>query len=180
MPGRHSHRPRARLRGPVALLVAVVVAAGTVRGCGGDRVPGERPVAVAPRVEASGPQAPPAAVAVLHSWDRARAAAWARGDVDALRRLYLPGSVAGDHDVAMLRRWSDRGLRVRAMRMQLLAARTRVESADRLVLLVTDRLATATVGAGLRLPRDRVSTRRLDFRRTTDRWVLASVRDVRG
>ncbi|UNX56585.1 hypothetical protein MF406_18235 (plasmid) [Georgenia sp. TF02-10] len=186
MPGRHSHRPRARLRGPVALLATVAVAAGTVWSCSDDRAPQERPATVARQGEASRAGRTPGAVAVLHSWDRARAAAWARGDVGALRRLYLPGSAAGDRDIAMLRRWSARGLRVRRVRMQVLATRARLATADRLVLVVTDRLASGAVverTAGptdLRLPRDGVSTRRLAFRRTADRWVLASVRDVAG
>src|SRR5215210_1945355 len=38
-------------------------------------------------------------LSVLRDWDRARSAAWARGDVAALRRIYLTGSRVGAHDV---------------------------------------------------------------------------------
>ena len=121
-----------------------------------------------------------ASLAVLRDWDRARSAAWAHGDVSALRRIYLPGSRAGAEDVGMLSRWVERGLRVRRMTMQVLTVELRVRTERRIVLDVTDRLADAVavpVGGGrLRaLPRDGLTTRRLAFRLTRDGWVLAAV-----
>ena len=120
-----------------------------------------------------------ASLAVLRDWDRARSSAWARGDVAALRRIYLPGSRAGAEDVGMLSRWVERGLRVRWMTMQVLTVELRVRTERRIVLDVTDRLADAVavpVGGGrLRaLPRDGLTTRRLAFRLTRDGWVLAA------
>lgn len=125
-----------------------------------------------------------AALTVLRDWDRARAAAWRAGDADALRGLYAAGSAAGRADVAMLRRWRGRGLRVRGMAMQVLAVRLTARSPRRLVLVVTDRLTgpVAVDGAGhrWRLPRDRASTRRLVLRRTATRWQVRAVYDVAG
>lgn len=137
-----------------------------------------KPVAdVAPAAQSAGPVAAVRALVVLRDWDRARARAWGRGDPRALSRLYADGSVAGRRDVAMLRRWSARGLRVRGMSMQLLGVRLQARTPRRIVLVVTDRLVAAyAVGGGRRypLPRDNASTRRLEFRRVEGRWVLRS------
>lgn len=124
-----------------------------------------------------------AGVAVLREWDEARAAAWAAGDEHALRELYVPGSRAGEEDVAMLRRWVARGLRVEGMQTQVLSVDLLERSESRLVLRVTDRLAGAVAvrdsdGDEWSLPRDRASTQRMVFRRTPEGWLLASVRAV--
>lgn len=121
----------------------------------------------------SGPLAPPA---VLHDWDDRRAAVWSAGDVDALRSLYARGSRAARADVAMLRAWRDRGLRVEGMRMQLLDLDVRRASAERLDLVVTDRLTGAVaVGRGVRLPlpQDRATTRRVVLVRAGGVWRVA-------
>jgi hypothetical protein len=118
------------------------------------------------------------ALDVLRRWDAARARAWASADVSALRSLYTAGSAAGVHDAAMLRRWRDRGLRVEDMQTQVLAARVAAHTFDRVVLVVTDRLARAVAtgrGHRLRLPDDRVSTRRVTVRRVDGSWRVASV-----
>ncbi|KAA1416984.1 hypothetical protein F0U44_17540 [Nocardioides humilatus] len=119
-------------------------------------------------------------LAVLHAWDRERSAAWARGDVAALRGLYLRGARAGERDVAMLRDWKNRGFRVRRMSMQVVAYDVRVRTPGRLVVLVTDRLADAVAvpvsgGPARSLPSDGLTTRRVAFRRTAGGWVVASV-----
>lgn len=120
-----------------------------------------------------------AAVGVLHDWDRARARAWAAADPAALRRLYVPGSRAGQRDLAMLDRWAARGLRVRRMAMQVLSVALRFRSERRLVLVVTDRLSAAEAvpaggGPARLLPRDGETTRRLELRRTGKAWRLVS------
>ena len=110
------------------------------------------------------PGQPAAASAVLHDWDDRRAAAWSAGDVAGLRDLYVSGSDVGRADVAMLRAWRERGLRVEGMRMQLLDLDVRRASATRLDLVVTDRLTGAVaVGPGVRLPlpRDGFTSRRV-------------------
>ncbi|WP_296605175.1 hypothetical protein [Nocardioides sp.] len=125
---------------------------------------------------------PNPASAVLHAWDVDRSAAWAAGDPAALARLYTPRSPAGAADVAMLRAWQARGLRVVDLRMQLLAVETRRRTPDRLVVVVSDRLASGVaVGGGVRqpLPRDAVSTRRLVLVRVAGEWRVAQASPVR-
>lgn len=129
--------------------------------------------AAAPRAEA---------LAVLREWDERRAAAWAAGDVAALARLYLPGSRAGRRDVAGLAAWVDRGVVVSGLRTQVGSARVEQHSADRLVLVLTDRVGAAVArrdgAALLELPRDGWSTHRVDLRRVGGRWLVAEVRAV--
>lgn len=123
-------------------------------------------------------------LAVLRDWDAARARAWSRAAPQQLGRLYLPGSAAGERDVAMLQRWRQRGMRVRGMRMQVLSVTLRHRSARRLVLEVTDRLvgavAVAPGGRRIALPQDRASARRLVFQLRSGRWVVAAVYDLPG
>ncbi len=119
---------------------------------------------------------------VVHAWDERRSAAWAAADPAALARLYTPASAAGAADVAMLRAWQERGLRVVDLRMQLLSVETRRRTPHRLVVVVSDRVATAVaVGHGVRraLPRDEVSTRRLVLVRSAGEWRVAQARPVR-
>lgn len=116
---------------------------------------------------------------VLRAWDERRSRAWAAGDPGALRSLYTAGSRAGRADRSMLRRWSERGLRVEGLRMQVLAVRVRARSPVRLVLLVTDRVAggVAVGRAGVRvhLPRDRASTREVTLRLVAGEWRVGRV-----
>lgn len=137
---------------------------------------GEVPVEQRPAVRAA---------AVLRAWDVRRARAWAAGDPRALRRLYTSGSAAGRRDLAMLAAWNRRGLRVRGLRVQLVAVEVRVAERDRLRLRVADRLVGGWVGAGadrVRLPADRRSRRTVELRRgSADRvWRVHSVRSGRS
>ena len=119
-----------------------------------------------------------AALAVLRAWDVRRAAAWAAGDEAALAALYTDGSAAGRRDRAMLGRYGARGLRVRGMRMQVLAGKVRSRTAGRIVLVVTDRLAHAVAvrrGTRVVLPRDRVTRRTIVLRRVAGEWRVAQV-----
>jgi hypothetical protein len=166
----------------VVVAVVAVVVTGLLRSTSGDHrsSPRPRPVPAPARPPSMTVTEALSALAVLRDWDLARASAWARGDLAGLRRIYLPGSAAGTHDVAMLRRWVERGLRVRGMTMQVLAVDLRRRTDRRIVLDVTDRLADAVAvpaGGGEReaLPRDGLTTRRLAFRSTRNGWVLASV-----
>ena len=64
------------------------------------------------------------------------------------------------------------------MQTQVLAAEVVAQSADRLVLDVTDRLARAIAsgrGQPVVLPSDGVTTRRVTFRQVDGRWRVASV-----
>jgi hypothetical protein len=118
------------------------------------------------------------AVAVLGSWDRRRATAWARDDPAALRSLYLPGSRTARRDLAALTAYRRRGLRVPSMRRQVLDVRLRASTPRNLRLVVTDRLAEAVVtGAGerLALPSTRPATRTIVLRRVSGGWKVAEV-----
>ncbi|MCD4535562.1 hypothetical protein LRP67_15835 [Nocardioides sp. cx-169] len=117
-------------------------------------------------------------VAVLQSWDRHRAAAWAAGDVAALRRLYVPRSVAGRRDVAMLRRWRARGLTVAALEVQVLEGSVLAQTPRRLTVQVTERLARGSAAAGGRrwsLPGGAVATRRVTLWLVGGQWRVARV-----
>lgn len=139
------------------------------------------------RPEGTGPAPAPtpaadrtSALRVLHAWDRQRAAAWRRGDVEGLRELYLRGSVAGRADRGALAAYADRGLRVTGMRMQVAWVRVRSRSGRRITLVVTDRLVGATAVGRRRevaLPADRWSTRRVVLVRTGESWRMARVTD---
>ncbi|HNM96387.1 MAG TPA: hypothetical protein PKK40_00425 [Marmoricola sp.] len=100
--------------------------------------------------------AAPAAVrhTALQEWDAARAAAWAHGDVDELRRLYLSGS--GRADVAALKRWVARGFVVRRMQRQVRIAQVIRDQPGQRTILVEDRLVSAVAvsraGAEVGLP----------------------------
>lgn len=169
--------------GVAAVIVVAVVAlvvTGLLRSAPGEDRSSPPPAGPLPRVAPSVTVTEAvASLAVLRDWDRARSRAWAHGDVPALRRIYLPESRAGAHDVAMLSRWVERGLRVRRMTMQVLSVELRVRTERRIVLVVTDRLAEAVavpVGGGRSqaLPRDGLTTRRLVFRLTRAGWLLAA------
>lgn len=116
---------------------------------------------------------------VLAGWDRQRAAAWAEGDRRRLRSLYVPGSVAGRRDVAMLTRWQARGLVVRDLRTQVWRLEVLRHEQSRSVVEVTDRIVGGiAVGTAesWSLPHDAPTTRRVVLRQIGDRWLVQSVR----
>jgi hypothetical protein len=159
----------------VALLLCGVVAvvAGTVWEA---RAPDGARAASSGPVEAAAERPPERAV--LARWQRARSAAWARGSVRELRRLYIPGSAVGRRDVRLLRRYADRGLRVGGLRTQVLAWSLVAHRPDRLVLRVTDRLVGGVAArddgsSRARLPADRPTERRLTLVRREGRWLMA-------
>jgi hypothetical protein len=117
------------------------------------------------------------ALDVLHAWDAARAAAYARGDPAALRGLYLPGSTAADADVRMLRRYAERGVRVGWMATQVFRARVLTRSAVTVRLRVVDRVvgAVAAPARCLRLPARPPARRVVELRWDGARWRVAAV-----
>jgi methyl coenzyme M reductase beta subunit len=116
------------------------------------------------------------AIAVLRAWDQRRAAAWASGDPEAVSALYVAGSAAGRADRSFLAAYAARGLHVDGLAMQVLAVDVVTATVDRLVLRVTDRVATGlAVGRGSRipLPRDEPSTWRVVMVRDGATWLVA-------
>ena len=158
------------------VLVACLVTAAAVVGISlaRDEQPSAAPAALSAK---AAPAAEVEALKVLQSWDTRRAAAWASGDVRALQALYQPRSTAGERDVAMLQKWVRRGLTVRGLTTQVLSLEVRSQSADRLVVEVTDRIASATArGPGVRqaLPQDRPSARVITLVQDGG-WLVQSV-----
>lgn len=141
--------------------------------------PGERAAlheAASPRARA----APPGPAGILAAWDRGRAEAWARGDVEMLRGLYAAGSRTGRADVRLLRHYRERGLTVDGLATQVLALDVVERTPGRLVLLVTDRVVGGEAVGGaspVTLPGDRASTRRVVLVRSDGEWRVAEARD---
>lgn len=131
-----------------------------------------------PVVPAVGERVGRSPVAVLQQWDRRRARAWAAGDLRGLRALYVRGSRAGERDVAMLRRWSSRGLSVEGLAVQVLRGRVVSRSPRRLTVEVSERLVGASASAGQgrwALPAGSPATRRVTLWRVGGTWRVASV-----
>ncbi len=161
-------------RAPISVLVASVVlgmltgVTAVVVATGGFDSSQDRPAvwSTSPGVESD-------VVRLLRSWDRRRARAYARGDPTALEALYVAGSRTGTADVAVLRGYVERDLRVTGMSTQLLAADVVDRGGRRLTVLVTDVLTTAVATSGDRrwaLPHDRPSTRRVVLVRVDGTW----------
>jgi hypothetical protein len=155
-----------------ACLVATLVTT-LARPDGGRRGPAAPP--------SRSPGAPAGPAAVLADWDERRAAAWAEGDVDALRRLYVDGSRTGAADVRLLRHYVARGLVVEGLATQVLGLDVVERTSSRLVLVVTDRVVGGrAVGGGatrIALPADRASSRRVELVRRGGRWLVVEARD---
>jgi hypothetical protein len=170
-----THRALPSLVIVVLVTVALSSVAVTVVGLRRDTTPSVARSTHPPRVD---PQPEVEALAVLSAWDAHRAAAWAAGDARRLRALYTPGSVAGQRDVAMLRRWAARGVVVRGLVTQVVSLREVARSPDTWVLAVTDRLAGGTaVGrrASWRLPGDAATAHTVTLRRTGPGWRVSAV-----
>jgi hypothetical protein len=121
-------------------------------------------------------------LAVVHTWDRRRAAAWAHADPRALARLYTLGSRAGRRDVAALEAYAARGLRVVGMHRQVLGLHVVHESGRRLVVRVRGRVVDAVAvgrGGSVGLPTARPASYRTVLRRTTAGWKVREVTAVR-
>jgi hypothetical protein len=123
------------------------------------------------------PAGVPPALAVLHAWDSQRGAAYSRGDPRALARLYVPGSTAAAADVAIIRAYAARGLRVVGLTEQVFSARVDVLEPDRVRLHLVDRVAGAVVGLGRcwPLPHDRARARTVVLLRSAGRWRVLRV-----
>jgi hypothetical protein len=159
------------------LLLATTLTLSTV-GVAGVAVSGPSPAAPAPESAPSSAGGALRAAAILRAWDHRRAAAWAHADVGALAGLYTRRSRSGGQDVADLRRWRSRALRVVGLRQQVAELRVRVDTPHRLVVAVTDRTVDAVaVGRDRRtaLPRSEWRAHRIRLLRVHDRWRVDEV-----
>jgi len=120
---------------------------------------------------------------LIRAWDARRASAYAEADVAALRGLYADGSLAGRRDVAVLRSYRARGLRVVGLTTQLLDVRSEHQSLREVVVRVTDRLAAAFAvrsGRRIRLPAGTARTRLVTLVDEGRGWVVAEVQPWAG
>jgi hypothetical protein len=118
--------------------------------------------------------------AVLGRLDAARAAAWLRGDLAMLGRVYLTRSAALRRDQRTLSEYLDRGLVVRGVHLRIARVRLLARRPGLVTLRVVDRLGAMTAvdtdGERMRLPRDQPTRHLLVLRRAVDRWRIAAVR----
>lgn len=163
----------------LAVTVGVVVAP----GARDERARGPAPPASSGRGHVVVERPAAVAAAALRAWDERRAAAWAEGDVRALRGLYAVGSRAGRADVRMLRAWLGRGLRVRGLATQFLGVEVVEDAPERIVVRVKERVVrAAAVGAGVRrrLEQPAPATRVVELVRVAGDWRVGSVSPVPG
>jgi hypothetical protein len=176
-------RTRTLLLSAIVVTVLPIWLAGLAAGRGPSR---PRPPAVrvtsASGVAAASAAGASRALAVLRRWDHRRARAWRRGDATALARIYAAGSRTGRRDVADLRRWRRRGLRVAGLRQQVSRVRLadgRRTHRDRVALVVTDRtVGGVAVGVGRRtpVPQSAWATQRIALRRSGGTWRVVEAR----
>jgi hypothetical protein len=165
---------------PVLTALAVACVAATLVVTLARARPEPRPEPPTRAREVAAPAVPPGPAAILSAWDERRAAAWAEGDLGALRGLYVAGSRAGAADVRLLGHYVERGLTVEGLTTQVLSLEVVRRSPARLVLVVTDRVVGGrAVGrtSSAALPGDHASTRRVVLVRERERWLVAEARD---
>jgi hypothetical protein len=127
------------------------------------------------RARTPGPDWP----AVLDRLDRRRELAYASEDPTLLRTLYVSGSPVLRHDLAMLRAYAERGVRLTGVRLRSLDARLVGRSGPYVRLRVVDRLERPMAhgaGGAVRLPRDRPTSRVIVLRDLAGGWRIAAVR----
>ena len=123
---------------------------------------------------------------MLHGWDARRSAAWSRADPTALARLYVPGSRSGRADVRLLRQYADHGLVVRHLETQVFSVGVLSRRPGRLVLRVTDRVASGLAvrdGRRVTLPATAPAVRVVTLERGTAgsaRWRVREATRLRG
>ncbi len=117
--------------------------------------------------------------AVLDRLDRRRQRAYAAADPALLRSVYVSGSPVLRHDLAMLRAYSERGVRLTGVRLRTLDLTPLDRSGRYVRLRVVDQLDRPVAhgeGGAVRLPRDRATARVIVLRDAVDGWRIAAVR----
>lgn len=116
---------------------------------------------------------------VLDRLSRLRAAAWGHGKPGQLRAVYTAAAPELERDQTMLRRYTDRHLRVHGARLVFGRVRLVRRGPHFVVLQAIDQLARAIAldghGALLQLPRDEPSRHTIELRRSWAGWRIASV-----
>lgn len=168
--------------GTVAACLAVVIA---VASSGDEQTPSGAEGGLASPVAAGETTAradEPAAIRIYRTWQRRRERAWAAGDPDALRALYVAPAV-GRADVRLLRGWLDHGVAGVDLSHQLLSYEVLRESERRVRLRVTQRLARSVArsdGLHRPLPRGGAHVQEVVLRRSGEQWLVARVRAASG
>ena len=117
--------------------------------------------------------------AVLDRLDRRRERAYAAADPALLRAVYVSGSPVLRHDLATLRAYSERGVRLTGVQLRTLDVTPLDRSGHCVRLSVVDQLDRPTAhgdGGAVRLPRDRATARVIVLRDAADGWRIAAVR----
>lgn len=117
--------------------------------------------------------------AILTRLDRRRERAYAASDPRRLRTVYLPDSAVLRHDLAMLRAYRDRQVRLTGVRLRLHEVTMLERAGSYARLRVVDRLDRPTAHTpkgSLRLPRDQATERVIVLRDAADGWRIAAVR----
>lgn len=178
---------------PAGPLVAALAMALTAAGCGSTvpatEVRDGQPAAGA--VDASTGVEPPSTApvgswaSILRGLDRQRDLAFRRSDPGLLRAVYVPGSAVLSADIALLREYARRGLRLDSARLRLWSLDV-VDSARTVARLrVVDALDPVRVravdAAWHRLPRDGPTERIITLREQGQgEWRIAGVRRLAG
>lgn len=160
----------------LALVAALLVVAGAFVALTADGVPAARaahPALPTRSTASTGEASAVGPVEALRAWDARRAAAYAKGSLAGLRRLYTPGSRTGRADLALLRSYVDRGLVVEGLTAQVFAVEVVRGGPDAWRLLVTDRMVGAVARSGqtrIKLPMSQPMTRRVDLVSVAGTW----------
>ena len=145
---------------------------------------GTSPGAATARPGRTGASGDERALAVLREWDSRRSQAFATDDAVSLRRLYVADSPLADRDLAVLRDYRERGLRVLQTEQQVVSVEVHDAGPREVTLSVVERLGTArvelvkpstgaTTAPERALPASTFARRVLRFERTRGQWRLS-------
>ena len=120
---------------------------------------------------------------VLTGLDRRRALAYASAEPKSLRNVYARASTALTADRRMLRAYSERGITLTGVRLDLLAVRLVGRGSHWVRLRVIDQLrrpVAHAAGATMLLPQDQPTRWLIGLRRNAGGWRIANVHRLAG